>query len=89
MERANHVTEKKMAVAVSDNEMAVRSRGKAPADAVRRSHRTTPPLTNMAIAHRNETRTKNRWTVGRASSSGVSGQKSCVKRWVKGRPDER
>ena len=86
MLRVNQVMEKKMAPAVSDRVMATRSRGKAPAEAVRRSHSTTPPLTNMATAHRNETRTKNRWTVGRASSSGVSGQKSWVKRWVKGRP---
>ena len=57
-----------MAVAVSDREMAVRSRGKAPAEAVRRSHSTTAPLRNMAIAHKNETRTKKRWTVGLASN---------------------
>ena len=44
------------------------------------------PFRNIASAHKNETCTKNRWTVGRASSSGVSGQKSCVKRCVKGLP---
>jgi hypothetical protein len=80
------VIEKKMAAPVSDNEMATRSSGKARAEAVRRSHRTTPPFMNMATAHRNETRMKKRWTVGRANNSGVRGQKSCVKRWVKGRP---
>ncbi len=86
MLRVNQVTEKKIAPAVSDSVMATRSRGNAPADAVRRSHSTTPPLTNIATAHKNDTRTKNRWTVGRASNSGVSGQKSWVNRCVKGRP---
>ena len=86
MPRVNHVTEKKIAAAVRDKVMTVRSRGKAPDEAVSRSHSTTPPLTNIATAHKNETRTKKRWTVGLASSSGVRGQKSWVKRWVKGRP---
>ena len=44
------------------------------------------PFRNMATAQRKETRTKKRCTLGRARSSGVSGQKSWVNRWVNGRP---
>jgi hypothetical protein len=72
--------EMKMAPAVRERVAPSLSSGKLRADAVSKRVKTTAPFKNIVIAQRKETRTKKRWTLGRARSSGVRGQKSWVKR---------